>query len=111
MAAVSLETTRPTPAVGEEKPAGVPAPVIIALIVVALVWIAGAIWSFEHQTKFAASLGFNFPQLLPSVADGLPIALAATAFAAALDGRPAMAARLGTALAVAGSAASNGIYA
>jgi hypothetical protein len=88
-----------------------PVPLIIALVVVAGVWAAGAVWSFEHQSKFATSLGFHFGFLLPLVADGLPVAMAAVGFAAAIDGRPATAARLGTALAVAASATSNGMYA
>jgi hypothetical protein len=52
-------------------------------------------------------LAFDVPWLLPVVLDGLAAALAAVAFAASLDGRPALGARLGTALAVTASAASN----
>lgn len=98
---------------GSPRVAGrdMPVPLLIALVLVAAVWAAGAVWSFDHQTRFALALGFHPPQLLPLVCDGLPVAMAAVAFAAAVDGRPATAARLGTALAVAGSSVSNGMYA
>jgi hypothetical protein len=83
----------------------------IALIMVSGVWIAGALWSFEEQTAFAAAADFRVPCLLPLTLDGLALALAAVATAASFDGRPAMQARLGTALAVASSAASNARWA
>ncbi len=86
-------------------------PLIVSLVLIAGVWVAGAVWSYDHQSRFAESLGFHHGYLLPAVADGLPVAMAAVAFSAALDGRPATVARLGTALAVAASSASNGIYA
>ncbi|AEH08758.1 MULTISPECIES: DUF2637 domain-containing protein [Protofrankia] len=86
-------------------------PLIVSLVLIAGVWAAGAVWSYDHQSRFAESLGFHHGYLLPAVADGLPVAMAAVAFSAALDGRPATVARLGTALAVAASSASNGIYA
>lgn len=103
---------------GAERQSGAPhsgplarLPLAIALAAVALVWIAGCVWSWEEQSGFAHSKGFQIPWLLPAVIDGLAIALASVAFAASLDGRPAVFARLGTTLAVAGSATSNGAFA
>jgi hypothetical protein len=78
-----------------------------ALIGVLVVVISGDVWSFREQTDLARDLAFDIPWLLPVVLDGLAAALAAVAFAASLDGRPALGARLGTALAVTASAASN----
>lgn len=86
-------------------------PTALALTAVAAVWACGAVWSFEEQTRFAASCGFTLPQLLPLVLDGLALSLAALAYAAALDGRAAVLARLGTVVAVGASAASNGAWA
>lgn len=86
-------------------------PMGLALTVVAAVWAFGAVWSFTEQSAFAQAKGFSDPALLPLVLDGLAVAMAGVAFAASLDGRPAVAARFGTALAVAGSAASNGVWA
>jgi hypothetical protein len=86
-------------------------PLGLALSMTASVWLAGAVWSFEEQTRFADSRGFAVPELLPLVLDGLAVALAGVAYAASLDGRAAVQARLGTALAVASSAASNGAWA
>src|SRR5690348_8139888 len=71
----------------------------------------GCTWSFREQSMFAHSKGFDVPWLLPAVIDGLAIALACVAYAASLDGRPGMTARLGTAVAVAASAASNATFA
>ena len=87
------------------------APLVISLLLIASVWAAGAVWSFDHQKRFARALGFHHDYLLPAVADGLPVAMAAVAFSASLDGRGATAARLGTALTITGSAISNGMYA
>jgi hypothetical protein len=78
-----------------------------ALTGVLVVVISGDVWSFREQTDLARDLAFDIPWLLPVVLDGLAAALAAVAFAASLDGRPALGARLGTALAVTASAASN----
>ena len=86
-------------------------PLTLALAMTAVVWAAGAVWSFEEQTRFAASQGFAVPQLLPLVLDGLAVALAGVAYAASLAGRAAVQARLGTALAVAASASSNAAWA
>ena len=86
-------------------------PLGAALLAVAAVWVLGCVWSFTEQTRFAASTGFRLPWLLPLVLDGMAVAMAGVAYAASLDGRPAVAARLGTALAVAASAASNGAWA
>ncbi|MFI6228858.1 DUF2637 domain-containing protein [Micromonospora echinospora] len=82
-------------------------PITAALVLIAAVWAAGAVWSFEEQTAFAKDAGFHVPELLPLVLDGMAVAMAAVAYAASLDARPAVIARLGTALAVACSAASN----
>ena len=86
-------------------------PLTLALLAVAGVWLAGAVWSFEEQTRYAASRGFTLPWLLPLVLDGLAVSLAGVAYAAALDGRPAVQARVMTAVAVIASAASNGAWA
>ena len=86
-------------------------PLFVALSAVTGVWVAGAVWSFEEQTAFAANRGFALPWLLPLTVDGLAVAMATVAFAAALDGRAAVSARLGTALAVAASATSNSAWA
>jgi len=86
-------------------------PIGLALTLVAGVWAAGAVWSFEEQTAYARSLGFHLPELLPLVLDGMAVAMAAVAWAASLDARPAVLARAGTALAIAASAASNGAWA
>ncbi|HEY9415272.1 MAG TPA: DUF2637 domain-containing protein [Pseudonocardia sp.] len=86
-------------------------PVGIALLLIAAVWVAGAIWSFEEQTHYADANGFTTPELLPLVLDGMAVAMAAVSWAASLDARPAMFARLVTAVAIAASAASNGSWA
>jgi hypothetical protein len=86
-------------------------PTGLALLLIGGVWFAGAVWSFEEQTRFAESKDFQTPQLLPLVLDGMAIAMAAVAYAASLDARPAVFARLGTALAIACSAASNAAWA
>jgi hypothetical protein len=83
----------------------------LGLVMVTGVWLSGAVWSFEEQTAFAASAGFLVPWLLPLTLDGLALALASVATAASLDGRHAIPARLGTAMAVASSAASNARWA
>ena len=79
----------------------------LALIGVFLVVACGDVWSFREQTDLARELDFDVPQLLPVVLDGLAASLAAVAFAASLDGRPAIGARLGTGLAIAASSSSN----
>lgn len=86
-------------------------PMGLALSTVTAVWLLGCVWSFTEQTAFARAKGFADPELLPLVIDGLAVSMAAVAFAASLDGRPALAARVGTALAVLASAASNGLWA
>ncbi|MFI5852250.1 DUF2637 domain-containing protein [Micromonospora chalcea] len=83
------------------------APTVIALALIAAVWVCGAVWSFEEQTRLAEQLGFEIPELLPLTLDGLAVAMAAVAFAASLDARPAVYARLITAVAIGASAASN----
>jgi hypothetical protein len=86
-------------------------PMRTALTGVALVWLLGCVWSFEEQTNFAAAKGFTLPWLLPLVIDGLAAAMAGVAYAASLDARPAIPARIATALAVGASAASNAAWA
>lgn len=86
-------------------------PIGIALALIAGVWLAGAVWSFEEQTHYAKANGFTTPQLLPLVLDGMAVAMAAVSWAASLDARPAMFARLVTAVAIAASSASNGAWA
>lgn len=79
----------------------------LALLGVLTVVLCGDVWSFREQTDLARTLDFDVPQLLPIVLDGLAASLAAVAFAASLDGRPAIGARLGTGLAIAASSGSN----
>ena len=86
-------------------------PTVLALLIVAAVWALGCWWSFTEQTAFARSHHFAVPELLPLILDGMATALAGVAYAASLDGRPAIGARVGTAVAVAISAASNGLWA
>jgi hypothetical protein len=86
-------------------------PMRTALAAVAVVWLLGCVWSFHEQSEFAAAKGFAFPHLLPLVIDGFAVAMAGVAWAASLDARPAVSARLATLVAVAGSAASNGTWA
>lgn len=86
-------------------------PMVIGLVMIGLVWAAGAVWSFEEQTAFARRKGFSVPQLLPAAADGLPVGLGAIAFNAALDGRGSFGARVATVLAISASVASNGLNA
>jgi hypothetical protein len=86
-------------------------PMYAALFAVAVVWVLGCAWSYQEQSAFALSKGFAFPHLLPLVIDGFAVSMAGVAWAASLDARPAVPARLATLLAVAGSAASNGVWA
>lgn len=108
--------TRPKPPYPRPRPrppggARIGWPLGLALACIAFVWVAGCVWSFTEQTAFAGAKGFRVPLLLPVVIDGLAIAMAAVAWAASLDGRAAVYARLGTAAAAASSAASNGAWA
>lgn len=86
-------------------------PMTGALLSVAAVWILGAVWSFTEQKAFAGDKGFTDTPILPLVFDGFAFACALVAYAASLDGRPAVPARLATVLGVAASAASNGVWA
>lgn len=86
-------------------------PMRAALAGVASVWALGAVWSYTEQTDFARALAFEHPTLLPLTIDGLAIATAGVAFAASLDGRPAIFARLMTVVGIAASATSNGVWA
>ena len=86
-------------------------PMRAALVAVATVWVLGCVWSFTEQTGFATAKGFSDAPLLPLIDDGLAAAMGGVAFAASLDGRPAVSARLGTALAVLASATLNGLWA
>jgi hypothetical protein len=82
-----------------------------ALLAVATVWVLGCVWSYQEQSAFAASKGFTFPHLLPLVIDGFAVSMAGVAWAASLDARAAVAARLATVIAVLASSASNGVWA
>jgi hypothetical protein len=82
-----------------------------ALAAVAVVWLLGCVWSFQEQSAFAASKGFAFPHLLPLVIDGFAVSMAGVSWAASLDARPAIPARLATVVAVGASSASNGVWA
>lgn len=95
----------------ERSTGGTRLAVVISLLCIAGVWAFGCVWSFEEQSDFAALLGFRIPWILPVVLDGLAFSLAAVAFAASLDGRSALVARLVMVLAVASSASSNGAFA
>jgi hypothetical protein len=86
-------------------------PMRTALVAVAAVWLLGCAWSFQEQSEFAAANGFVFPHLLPLVIDGFAVSMAGVSWAASLDARPAISARLATVIAVAGSSASNGVWA
>jgi hypothetical protein len=86
-------------------------PMRTALLAVGVVWVFGCAWSFQEQSAFAASRGFAFPHLLPLVIDGFAVAAAGVSWAASLDARAAVPARLATLIAVGGSAASNGTWA
>ncbi len=82
-----------------------------ALIAVGVVWVLGCVWSYQEQSEFAASKGFSFPHLLPLVIDGFAVSMAGVSWAASLDARPAIPARLATIVAVGASSASNGVWA
>jgi hypothetical protein len=86
-------------------------PMRAALVAVAMVWVLGCVWSFQEQSAFAASKGFLFPHLLPLVIDGFAVSMAGVSWAASLDARPAIPARLATVIAVGASSASNGVWA
>lgn len=86
-------------------------PMRTALCAVAAVWVLGCVWSFQEQSAFAASKGFVFPHLLPLVIDGFAVSMAGVSWAASLDARPAVPARLATLVAVAASSVSNGVWA
>jgi Protein of unknown function (DUF2637) len=86
-------------------------PMRTALLAVAVVWVLGGVWSFQEQSEFASVKGFTFPHLLPLVIDGFAVSMAGVAWAASLDARPAVAARLATVVAAAASSASNGVWA
>lgn len=86
-------------------------PMQTALAGVATVWVLGCVWSFHEQRDFAAAKYFTHPWLLPLVIDGMAAAMAGVAYAASLDGRAAVAARVATAVAVMASAASNATWA
>jgi hypothetical protein len=95
----------------EQSRVAVAWPMRLALGAVAGVWLLGCVWSFREQSAFAASRGFAFPHLLPLVIDGFAASMAGVSWAASLDARSAIPARLATVVAVAGSAASNGVWA
>ena len=99
------------PAAGWWKRFTAALPMRTALLGVAVVWLFGCIWSYQEQSAFAASKGFTFPHLLPLVIDGLAVSMAGVSWAASLDARPAISARLATVIAVSASSASNGTWA
>jgi hypothetical protein len=82
-----------------------------SLVAVGVVWLLGCVWSYQEQSAFAASHGFTFPHLLPLVIDGFAASMAGVSWAASLDARPAIPARLATVIAVGASSASNGVWA
>lgn len=86
-------------------------PMRTALLAVAAVWLLGAVWSYTEQSAFAGNKGFSYPHLLPLVIDGFAVSMAGVSWAASLDARPAVAARLATLVAVAASSTSNGVWA
>jgi uncharacterized protein DUF2637 len=86
-------------------------PMRTALLAVASVWVLGCVWSYQEQSAFAAAKGFSFPHLLPLVIDGFAVSMAGVSWAASLDARPAVMARLATVVAVAASSTSNGVWA
>jgi hypothetical protein len=86
-------------------------PIRAALVAVGVVWVLGCVWSFQEQSAFAAAKGFGFPHLLPLVIDGFAVSMAGVSWAASLDGRPAIPARMATLVAVTASSASNGAWA
>lgn len=86
-------------------------PLRLALLGVAAVWLLGCLWSLREQNAFAAASGFLTPWVLGLVLDGLAISCAGVAYAASLDGRAAVMARLILALGVAASATSNAVWA
>jgi hypothetical protein len=90
---------------------GAALPMHTALLAVTVVWVLGGVWSYQEQSRFASVKGFEFPHLLPLVIDGFAVSMAGVAWAASLDARPAVAARLATVLAVAASSGSNGVWA
>lgn len=83
----------------------------IALPLIFGVFAAGAVWSFREQTALARSAGFHLPELLPLVIDGFAVAMAAVAWAASLDARAAVVARIGIAVGIACSVAANAAWA
>lgn len=86
-------------------------PMRTSLVAVGVVWLLGCAWSFQEQTAFATSKGFAFPHLLPLVIDGFAVSMAGVSWAASLDARPALPARLATLVAVGASSGSNGGWA
>lgn len=80
---------------------------VVAFLGVLVVWVLSAWASYSEQTRLSQHEGFAHPALLPWTLDGLAFALAFIALAAALDGRSAIAARIGVLLAISGSVWSN----
>jgi hypothetical protein len=86
-------------------------PMRTSLVAVGVVWLLGCVWSYQEQSAFAASKGFAFPHLLPLVIDGFAASTAGVSWAASLDARSALPARLATVIAVGASSISNGVWA
>ena len=105
------DTSATGPVVGWWRRVCAALPIRLALATVAAVWLLGCVWSFQEQSQFAAAKGFELPHLLPLVIDGFAVSMATVAWAASLDARPAVAARLATLAAVAASSGSNGVWA
>ncbi|MFI6645655.1 DUF2637 domain-containing protein [Streptomyces sp. NPDC050504] len=86
-------------------------PFVAGAAAVGLVALLGWVWSFVSLTDFVAHVsrgdghadGFSLPWIFPLVVDGLAIAMSVTIWQAAMDARPALAARLVLAGATAGS--------
>jgi Protein of unknown function (DUF2637) len=108
---LSAPTTTPPPGASRWSRFVAAFPMRIALVAVGVVWLLGCVWSFQEQSAFAASRGFTFPHLLPLVIDGFAASMAGVSWAASLDARPAIPARLATVIAVGASSASNGVWA
>ena len=79
----------------------------LSLVAILAVFVAGAWWSFEEQRRLAEHFRFTDPWVFPLLLDGMAVALAVTAFSAALDGRAAVVTRLIAAACVGWSAEFN----
>ena len=101
----------PAPPMGRWRRFSASLPMRVSLMAVGVVWLLGCIWSFFEQSAFAGAKGFAFPHLLPLVIDGFAVSMAGVSWAASLDARPAIPARMATVVAVGASSTSNGVWA